>query len=116
MKDNYPMMSQLEEKNAPWNQEEQPSKEIEVCISMTISKTVKIKVNDYVAEEDMGEDGRPDVQYNFSDCDLKGAVENQIYLPDEAYKYLHPSVTNRERIKKDLSGWTVDDFEVVLDE
>ena len=31
--------------NAPWNQEELPEREIEVTVSVTLSKTVKIKVS-----------------------------------------------------------------------
>lgn len=71
--------------NAPWNQEELPEREIEVTVSVTLSKTVKIKVSDYtITDSGKDEDGDYFEDVDYSDCDLKGAVEEQIYLPQEA--------------------------------
>ena len=42
---NYPMGADT--KDAPWNQVDNPEREIEVTVSVTLSKTVKIKVSDY---------------------------------------------------------------------
>lgn len=117
MKDNYPMMTQLEKKNAPWNQVEPKSIKVKVCVSITLSKSVEVAVNDYAATEDMGEDGYPDINYDFSECNLKEAVNEQIVLPNEAYKFIGVnSKSLTDNIKKDLSNWVVDDYEVVLDE
>ena len=33
--------------NAPWNQVDNPEREIEVTVSVTLSKTVKVRVSDY---------------------------------------------------------------------
>lgn len=99
MKDNYPMMSDLDRKQAPWNREEPTPIKIKVSVSITLSKTVEVEVNDYTATEDMGEDGYPDINYDFSECDLKSAVNDQVVLPNEK-----------------VDGWTVDDYEVVMDE
>ena len=84
---NYPIMSQHEWDNSPWNEEEQPYKEVEVTVSITVSKTMKIPVNDYVMYEDGGID--------FTDCNLKKAVEENVEFP--------------------LKDWNLDEFEVILE-
>lgn len=110
---------------APWNQVDLPEKEIEVTISVTLSKTVKVSVNDYTVEEDTDEDGRC-LSYDYSDCDLHKAVEDQIYLPQNLAivterlfdqdldlkaagmpRYLKDAI-------KDCKDWNLDDFEVVI--
>lgn len=39
---NYPLMSQSEWDNAPWNEVDPPEKEVTVCCSQSISKSVNI--------------------------------------------------------------------------
>lgn len=53
---------------APWNEPEIKEEEVEVTVSITLSKTVKIKV--------------PSIK-NISNYELKEAVKSQIYLPGE---------------------------------
>lgn len=101
---NYPVGSDTSD--APWNQVDQPEREIEVLVSVTLSKTVKVRVNDYRIT-DCG--GNRDA--DFSECDLKGAVESQIFLPQEAYEF----VTSSD-VRPDLEGWNVDDFECILEQ
>lgn len=85
--------------NAPWNQEELPEREIEVTVSVTLSKTVKIKVSDYtITDSGKEEDGNYFEDIDYSDCNLKTAVEEQIKLPQDTCK-----------------DWNIDDFEVVLE-
>lgn len=85
---------------APWNQTDNPDKVVEVTVSVTLSKTIKIKVNDYnIVDSGKDEDGNYFEEIDYSDCDLKKAVKEQYLLPQG---YL-------------LKGWTVDDFEVVLE-
>ena len=43
---NYPTMSQSEWDNAPWNEEPDEEKEVEVTISVTYSKTCTVKINE----------------------------------------------------------------------
>lgn len=107
---NYPAMSKSEWDNAPWNEEILPDKEIEVTVSVTLSKTVKINVDDYTVEEDGSID--------YSSCDLNKAVMEQITLPKDAYNKLFNVVCNSEsteaiRALCDLNGWSLDDFEVI---
>lgn len=95
----YPLGTQYNPK-APWNQEYNEPKEIEVTVSVTISKTIKIEVEDYRKEEFIDEDGMPCVDYDFSDCDIRTAVKQQVHLPNDS---------------KEFKDWTTDDFEVVLE-
>lgn len=111
---NYPTMSQSEWNNAPWNQEDNPEKEIEVTVSVTLSKTVKVRVSDYeITDSGRDEDGEYFEDVNYSNCDLKGAVEEQIVLPQKAWDYIAPKTKREVSAIFDLKDWNVDDFEVV---
>ena len=92
--DNYPTMSQIEENNAPWNDSKEP-KEVEVIVSMTISKVVKVQVSDYEVLNSKDEYGQNEV--DFDNCDLKTAVEEQITLPTDV-----------------CEGWYIDEFEALI--
>lgn len=96
---NYPTGAQYDP-DAPWNQVEPDDKEIEVTISITMSKIVKIVVPDI-----------KDLDYTI----LKDAVKNQIFLPYEVeyIKTIIPNNSANEKIIEDLSNWIVDDFEVI---
>ena len=107
---NYPMGADT--KDAPWNQADNPEREIEVTVSVTLSKTVKIKVSDYeITDSGKDEDGEYFEDIDCSNCDLKSAVEEQIILPQSAHIY----VKGNPKVHEDLSNWCVDDFEVILD-
>ena len=108
---NYPMGADT--KDAPWNQVDNPEREIEVTVSVTLSKTVKIMVSDYeITDSGKDEDGEYFEGVDYSNCDLKGAVEKQIALPQNAYIY----VKSKPEVHEDLSNWCVDDLEVNLEE
>lgn len=110
---NYPPMSQSEWDIAPWNQVDNPEREIEVTVSVTLSKTVKIKVSDYeITDSGKDDDGEYFECVDYSNCDLKGAVEEQIVLPQSAHTY----VKGNPKVHEDLSNWCVDDLEVNLEE
>ena len=85
---NYPPMSQSEWDSAPWNEVELPPKDVEVTVSITVSRTMKVPVTDYTIDEEGGID--------FSNCDLNKAVEDSGHLLN-------------------FKNWNVDDFEVILD-
>ena len=108
---NYPMGADT--KAAPWNQVDNPEREIEVTVSVTLSKTVKIKVSDYeITDSGKDEDSEYFEDIDYSNCDLKDAVEEQIVLPQSAHMY----VKNNPKVHEDLSNWYVDDLEVNLEE
>ena len=107
---NYPMGSDT--KDAPWNQVDNPEREIEVTVSVTLSKTVKVRVSDYeITDSGKDEDGEYFEDIDCSNCDLKSAVEEQIVLPQSAHMY----VKSNPKVREDLSNWCVDDLEVILD-
>lgn len=118
----YPMGADTSD--APWNQVDLPEKEIEVTISVTLSKTVKVMVDDYKVEEDADEDGRY-LSYDFSNCDLHKAVEDQVVLPQNLAEFTERMFNHDLNLKaagmprylkeaiKDCKGWTVDEMEVI---
>jgi hypothetical protein len=95
--------------NAPWNQSGPEPKEVDVTVSITLSKQFTIEVNDYKEYTDQDEDGIY-TTIDFSDCDLKEAVKRQIYLPHEAHEHI-----NVITVKNNLKDWCVNYFEVILD-
>ena len=100
--------------NAPWNQVDNPEREIEVTVSVTLSKTVKIKVSDYeITDSGKDEDGEYFEDVDYSNCDLKDAVEEQIVLPQKAWNYIVPKTKKDVKAISDLKDWNVDDFEVI---
>lgn len=109
---NYPMGADT--KDAPWNQVDNPEREIEVTVSVTLSKTVKIKVSDYeITDSGKDEDGEYFEDIDYSNCDLKGAVEEQITLPQNAWDYIAPKSKKEVQAIFDLKGWNVDEMEVI---
>ena len=93
-KENYPIGS--DSSDAPWNKQDLNDREIEVLVSITLSKTVKIKVNDYkIIDFGVDEDGDSYEEIDYSECNLNYAVKDQVKLPNE-------------------EGWDIDDFEVIL--
>ena len=83
----YPAGAEFDPR-APWNEVELPPKDVEVTISAIVSKTIKVPIRDYIIDEEGNID--------FSECDLKKAVEENIRLPN-------------------INGWDLDNFEVVLE-
>ena len=83
----YPAGAEFDPR-APWNEVELPPKDVEVTISAIVSKTIKVPVRDYTIDEEGNID--------FSECDLKKAVEENIRLPN-------------------INGWDLYNFEVVLE-
>lgn len=111
--DNYNYPCGTDGPNAPWNQADNPEREIEVTVSVTLSKTVKIKVSDYeINDSGKDEDGEYFEDIDYSNCNLKNAVEEQVILPQSAHMY----VKGNSKVQEDLSNWCVDDLEVNLEE
>lgn len=93
--------------------DERPEREIEVMVSVTISKPVKIQVSDYAIIKDKDKDGNSIEDIDYSECDLKKAVEEQLILPHEAYKYT--TFKDNKWVRESLKDWNIDDFEVILE-
>ena len=93
---------------APWNEPSVENIEVEVTVSLTISKTLKIHIP--------GAEGKP---FPITDSELKDAVINQKWLPHEISNIgdsILKDSTEQKYIIEDLSNWTEDDFEVVLED
>lgn len=61
--------------DAPWNEEEHPKEEVEVEVVVTLVKTVKVEVDDYIIkDEGVDEDGFPYTDIDFSTCDITDKV------------------------------------------
>lgn len=103
--------------SAPWNEDYKKEKVIEVCVSVTLSKTVKIKVSDYIVTDyGKDEDDNYFEDVDYSDCNLKKAVEEQIVLPQNAWDYIAPKSKKEVQAIFDLKGWSIDEMEVILEE
>ena len=121
--------------NAPWNQSNPEPVEVEVVISQTLSRSTKILITDYIAREYENiepddEDGfyrTKEIEYDFSDSDLKGAYEEQEYTIPELLNYLKAYLIvdinecstesgkrkGLQHILKCCEDWEVDETEVV---
>lgn len=93
--------------------EEPEYKEIEVLVSVTLSKVFKVKVNDYeVNATGIDEDGFYFEDIDYSNCNLYSAcIEKGIHMPYDAHKYINDSGA-----KEDLKDWNIDNLEVVLND
>ena len=101
----YPLGAQYDSR-APYNKKPLPEEEVEVLVSITLSKSFKIKVSDY---------NKINGKLDFSDTDLKSAVEEQVVLPNKAHELVVPFYPSDAIAKHNLEGWNVDEFEVILD-
>ena len=112
--------------NEPYNQVDLPEREIEVTISVTLSKTVKVMVDDYEIDMDADEDGRY-LSYDFSNCDLYRAVEDQVVLPQNLAEFTERMFNHDLDLKAagmpkylkdaiaDCKDWSVDEMEVIAE-
>lgn len=112
MNDNYNYPEGADNPDSPWYEEENKPVEVEVTVSLTLSKTVKIYTTDYEKVLEKDEDDISFININLENCNFKKAVEEQIMLPQNAYRIMSPET----KIRKDLSNWNVDDFEVVKED
>ena len=93
---------------APWNEPSIEDIEVEVTVSLTISKTLKIHIP--------GAEGKP---FPITDSELKDAVINQRWLPHEISNIgdlILKDNSEQKSIIEDLDNWVEDDFEVVLED
>jgi hypothetical protein len=91
---------ETEEREYLSGKDENPPKEIDVCVSVTLHKTFKLKVNDYtIIDEYVDEDGRYCCEEDYSTCDLYSAAREQLDIDNPSEK----------------NGWTEDEFEVIID-
>lgn len=110
MYDNYNYPEGADTPDAPWNKVDNEEEEVEVTVSITLSKTFKISTDNYSKELEEDEDGRHVyTEYN----NLEEDVKSQVVLPNESYKYIPGNTSKGKQAIEDLKDWIVDDFEVI---
>lgn len=115
---------------APWNEQEVPERQFDVCISQTLSKSTRVTTNDYVPEVDQDEDGYHDYS-DTSDTDWKEAYDKDHYTPLQLINLFRRhlsdelnSIINKpnqdlkrkkylEKLISECSDWTEDETEVM---
>lgn len=105
--DNYPAGSNTSK--APWNQDPQPEREIEVDIELTLRKTAVIKARNYIVNDSgVDEDGDAYEDIDYSECDIVGAVLDQVPMPDgiDINEYMH----NKKQNMHDYDKWRIEEF------
>ena len=110
--------------NSPFNQKDNPEIEVDVLVSITLSKSMKLKLSDYTLKKEEYEGNIID-KVDLSNVNLEEKVREQYYLPDNAvsrldYIYnfadlIYPDVTKRliNDLIKDLSSWNTDEIEII---
>lgn len=100
----YPMGADTS--SAPWNQEENPPIEVEVDVTLTLNKTIKVNITDYEYDEE----GNIDL----SKCDLSETILNQSILPQYAHMYIKPRSTNEMSAVSALRNWELINIEAEI--
>lgn len=112
--------------DVPYNCNDSPEIEVEVTVSITLSKTVKVCVDDYRITESADENGSY-ASYDLSECNLNKAVENQIVLPQNLAEYTERIFNHDINLKAvgmpkylkdaitDCKDWCVDEIEIIKD-
>ena len=110
---------------APWNEREVPERHFDVCISQTLSKSTKVKTNDYTLELNQDEDGYPYSDTSSTDWEEAYKVEHltPLQLIEEfknfLSKYLPDPVVDIKEFRKfkhlteECTGWIEDETEVM---
>lgn len=126
---NYPLMSQSEWDNAPWNQSDPEEKEFKVTVSQTLSKSTTVTTSDYIPggyfpETERDIDGYHTITCHepdgTSDTDWRSAYNNEHYTPlgliqefkEMLEKNTPISETRRKHLIDECMNWIEDDLEV----
>ena len=121
----YPPGSEFDP-GAPWNEQEVPERQFDVCISQTLSKSTSVTTNDYAPKVDEDEDGFYE-SADASDTDWKKTYKNEHLTPlqligefkDFLTKHLPDpiiDVKGFQRVKyliDECEDWTEDETEIV---
>lgn len=115
---------------APWNEQEVPERQFDVCISQTLSKSTRVTTNDYIPEVDQDEDGVYE-STDTSDTDWEAAYNKDHYTPLQLINLFKESLLDElnsnklnldlkrrkclEELIRECSDWTEDETEVVKD-
>lgn len=135
MKDNYPTLSQSEERMAPWNQKDPEPIQIDCCVSYCLSKTIPVTIKNYdvINGENSFDNTNFINEFNNDEkafsltsllAELHNLSEEKINrLNDELTMMYSPegkSVINKEleyykNISKAAQGWIIDDLDATME-
>lgn len=109
---NYPLGAEYDS-SAPYNQKEKEFMPLDITISITLSKTFRVKTNDY--EDIELSDGSKSV--SFDNCDVKSLAED-IETPFDITSTVKNTILkygSKAEIAalKEADGWTLDEYEVI---
>lgn len=135
-KDYYPDGA-ADDPRASYNQSDQEEVDVNVCVSITLSKSTYLTVNDYIAtsweDVEVGDEGEVihmgGIDYDYSECDFNTAYKQQEFTIPELLQELcnrlnkdiqdNPSSKEVQKWKDMLEcakGWEVDDLCICEDE
>ena len=135
MKDNYPILSQSEERMAPWNQKDQEPIKVDCCVSYCLSKSIPVTIKNYdiIDGEESFDNTNFINEFNNDEkafsltsllTELHRLSEEKINrLNDELTMMYSPegkNVINKElgyykNISKATQGWIIDDLDVTME-
>jgi hypothetical protein len=124
---NYPPMTKSQWDSAPFNEKPIPEKEFEVCITQTLSKTVKVSTNKYLLDEGVDDDGHRYSDVDTSDTNWKEVYKDNHYTPLELIERFRDflkftlddphgvdlSPKQKERLIEECNDWIEDETEIV---
>ena len=122
---NYPLGADNE--FAPWNEKETPEKEFEVCITQTLSKSVKVTTNDYIPDRGVDDGGHYYSDPDTSDTNWRKAYKDEHFTPFELIERFRDflkftlddphgvglSPKQKERLIEECNDWIEDETEIV---
>lgn len=109
--DNYPLGA-ASDSRAPWNQVDNSEVDVDVEVSITLSKVVRIRTCNYVKHYyGRDEDGFPDVDFEYDD--LANDVLEQVYLPHELSSEIKQKASLPPPLMRaldDADGWKLEEI------
>lgn len=108
---NYPMGADTSD--APWNQRDLEPVNVEVQVTIVLTKTIELPVTDYTVEPGgTNEDGLtvPD-SYIFDDCDFEGALKDNVTLPHQLADLMEGCKLTKYDVA-DCKGWELEEVEI----
>lgn len=108
---NYPMGTDTSD--APWNQRDPEPVNVEVQVTIVLTKTIELPVTDYIVEPGgIDEDGLtiPNL-YIFDDCDFRKALKDNVILPHQLADLVDKGKVSKCNIE-DCKNWELEDIEI----
>lgn len=135
MKDNYPLLSQSEERIAPWNQKDPAPTQVDCCVSYCLSKSMPVTISNYdLIDDEPNFDNTNFIEEFENDNNTFGILslltelqhlsqEKINHLEDElsitptptAKAIVQKELTHYKNISKATKDWIIDDLDVIKD-